>query len=76
MDWAANIRHGELMRAGVDERLEVDPTRMGFLFQGTSNLEYRGHACAAFPWRMGQRWRGKRAKLPGRGRHGGGKRNR
>jgi len=36
VDWAANISHGKLMRAGVGERLEVDPARMGFLFQGIS----------------------------------------
>lgn len=53
MDWTATISHGELLRAGVDESLGVDSARIGFLFQGTSDPEYRGHAYAAIPWRLG-----------------------
>jgi endo-1,4-beta-xylanase len=53
VDSTANISHGELLRTGVDESLGVDPARMGFLFQGTSDPEYRGHAFAAIPWRLG-----------------------
>ena len=53
MEWTANISHGELLRAGVDECLVEDPARMGFLFQGTSDPENRGHAYAAIPWRLG-----------------------
>jgi hypothetical protein len=49
VDSTANISHGELLRTGVDESLGVDPARMGFLFQGTSDPEYRGHAFAAIP---------------------------
>ena len=52
-EWTANISHGELLRVGVDERLEVDPAHLRFLFQGASDSEYRGHAYAAIPWRLG-----------------------
>ena len=53
MDWTANISHGELLRSCVDESLGVDPTRMGFLFLGTSGTEYRGHGYATIPWGLG-----------------------
>ena len=51
--WTANISHGELLRAGVDERLEVDPARLRFLFQGASDSDYRGHPYGQIPWRLG-----------------------
>jgi hypothetical protein len=33
--------------------MEADPARMGFLFQGASDAEYRGHGYGAIPWRLG-----------------------
>jgi hypothetical protein len=51
--WTANISHGELLRSGVDESLEVDPARVRFLFQGASDPEYRGQRYGAIPWRLG-----------------------
>src|SRR5262245_60771555 len=32
--WTDSFSHGELLRLGHDEKLEVDPARMRFLFQG------------------------------------------
>lgn len=52
-EWTANISHGELLRAGVDETMEVDPANLRFLFQGASDPEYRGHRYADIPWRLG-----------------------
>ncbi len=52
-EWTANISHGELLRAGVDERMEVDPARVRFLFQGASDQEYRNRSYGAIPWRLG-----------------------
>jgi hypothetical protein len=52
-EWTANISHGELLRAGVDESMEVDPARLRFLFQGASDAEYRGNGYGAIPWRLG-----------------------
>jgi len=34
--WTNNISHGELIRAGFDEKLEVDPSNLQMLFQGAN----------------------------------------
>lgn len=34
--WTESISHGELLRTGIDERCEVDPADLRFLFQGAS----------------------------------------
>ncbi|NQT52599.1 hypothetical protein HQ576_11135 [bacterium] len=52
-EWTTNISHGELLRAGVDERLEVDPFNLRFLFQGATDAEYRGNPYGKIPWRLG-----------------------
>ena len=52
-EWMASISHGELLRSGVDERLEVDPAHLRFLFQGTSDAEYRGAKYGGISWRLG-----------------------
>jgi hypothetical protein len=52
-EWTANISHGELLRTGVDESMEVDPARVRFLFQGASDQEYRGRSYGTIPWRLG-----------------------
>ncbi len=52
--WTANISHGELFRSGYDENLEVDPSRLRFLFQGASDAEYRDSGgYGKIPWRLG-----------------------
>lgn len=51
--WTANISHGELLRCGVDEFMEVDPANVRFLFQGASDAEYRGPGYGGIPWRLG-----------------------
>jgi hypothetical protein len=51
--WTANISHGELVRTGCDERMEVDPADVRFLFQGASDAEYRGNPYGKIPWRLG-----------------------
>jgi hypothetical protein len=52
-EWTTNISHGELLRAGVDEQLEVDPENLQFLFQGANDEEYRGRQYGTIPWRLG-----------------------
>jgi len=52
-EWTTNISHGELLRAGVDETMEVDPTKVRMLFQGASDAEYRGNPYGKIPWRLG-----------------------
>ena len=51
--WTASISHGELIRTGVDERMEVDPANLRFLFQGVSEADYRGAKYGGIPWRIG-----------------------
>ena len=53
IEWTTNFSHGELLRTGVDERLEVDPENLQFLFQGASDDEYRGRPYGTIPWRLG-----------------------
>jgi hypothetical protein len=52
-EWTTNISHGELLRTGIDERLEVDPANLRFVFQGASDSEYRENKYGAIPWRLG-----------------------
>ncbi len=51
-EWTASISHGELLRTGTDERMEVDPAHLRFLFQGVSEAEYRTKY-GGIPWRLG-----------------------
>jgi hypothetical protein len=51
--WTASISHGELLRAGTDEVMEVDPAGLRFLFQGASDEEYRNNPYGQIPWRLG-----------------------
>jgi hypothetical protein len=47
------VSHGELLRAGHDEKLEVDGCRPRFLFQGVLDADRRGKPYGAIPWRLG-----------------------
>jgi len=40
------------LRSGEDERLEVDPAHLRFLFQGVTEEEYH-HKYGEIPWRLG-----------------------
>ena len=51
--WTDNISHGELVRAGFDEKLEVDPKNWQFVFQGCFDKEKRGKGYGLWPWRIG-----------------------
>jgi hypothetical protein len=51
--WTTNISHGELLRTGVDEMMEIDPADVRFVFQGASDSEYRGNPYGKIPWRLG-----------------------
>jgi len=51
--WTESISHGELLRAGVDQHLEVDPARLRFLFQGVSDQARAGKPYGQIPWRLG-----------------------
>ena len=51
--WTDCISHGELLRAGFDERLEVDPANLRFLFQGVADEERADKPYGQIPWRLG-----------------------
>jgi hypothetical protein len=51
--WTDVISHGELLRAGHDERLEIDPHHLRFVFQGNLTREREGKAYGELPWRLG-----------------------
>lgn len=51
--WTDSFSHGELLRAGHDERLEVDPANLRFLFQGVSDAARAGKPYGDIPWRLG-----------------------
>ena len=52
--WATSYSHGELIRDGFDQRLEVDPADFRVLFQGANDEEYRGSGnYGQIPWRLG-----------------------
>jgi len=51
--WTDNISHGELIRAGIDETLTVDPNELRFLFQGMWDKDKSGKGYGQFQWRIG-----------------------
>jgi hypothetical protein len=51
--WTDSFSHGELLRDGYDEKLEVDPANLRFLFQGVSDEARQGKVYGQIPWRLG-----------------------
>jgi hypothetical protein len=51
--WTDSFSHGELLRAGYDERLEVDPHNLRFLFQGVTDERMAGKKYGEIPWQLG-----------------------
>ncbi|MCK4298115.1 MAG: hypothetical protein KAX80_01210, partial [Planctomycetes bacterium] len=51
--WTDSISHGELVRAGFDQRLEVDPSNLRFVFQGVRDRDRSGKPYGQIPWRLG-----------------------
>jgi hypothetical protein len=62
--WTDVISHGELLRAGYDEKLEVEPGNLRFLFQGVLDKERAGKNYGQIPWRLGILEAVKRRLLP------------
>jgi hypothetical protein len=52
-EWTASVSHGELLRSGVDEHMEVSPEHLRFLYQGVSEPDYRSTKYGGIPWRLG-----------------------
>ncbi|MCA9138420.1 MAG: hypothetical protein KDB00_16730 [Planctomycetales bacterium] len=51
--WATSYSHGEFIRSGYDQRLEIDPRDLQLLFQGANDQEYQSGAYGDIPWRLG-----------------------
>ena len=51
--WTDVISHGELLRAGYDEKLQVDGDNLRLLFQGVLNRRRTGKNYGQIPWRLG-----------------------
>ena len=51
--WTDVISHGELLRTGRDEKLEVDPANLRFLFQGVLEKDHQGKPYGEIPWKLG-----------------------
>ncbi len=51
--WTDNVSHGELIRAGYDERLTLDGDNLRFVFQGMLNKDKSGKNYGKFQWRIG-----------------------
>ena len=50
--WIDSVSHGELLRSGADELLEVDPEHLRFLIQTVNADGYQGKY-GGIPWRLG-----------------------
>jgi len=50
--WTDSVSHGELLRIGKDERMEIDENDMTFLIQGLPDSEY-APSYSELPWRLG-----------------------
>lgn len=51
--WTDVISHGELLRAGYDEKLIIDQDNLRFLFQGVTDSARAGKNYGQIPWRLG-----------------------
>ena len=50
--WTDEVSHGEMLRTGWDERLQIASDRWQFLIQGMPREEHRGEY-VLLPWRLG-----------------------
>jgi len=50
--WTDSISHGELIRDGYDQTLQVDPQNLRFLFQGVTDAAHQGKPYGQIPWRL------------------------
>ncbi len=51
--WTDSFSHGELLRSGYDQTLQVDPAQLRLLFQGVTDEKKRDKKYGEIPWRLG-----------------------
>lgn len=51
--WTEAVSHGEFLRAGMDQRLELDPKDLVMLIQGALDRDRRGKPYGEIPWNLG-----------------------
>jgi hypothetical protein len=51
--WTNGISHGELVRAGIDEKMEVNGDNYTFIFQGVLHQVRKGMDYGKIPWDIG-----------------------
>jgi endo-1,4-beta-xylanase len=49
--WTSDISHGELIRDGYDQKLEIDPNNLRFLYQGADPATTSGEY-SQIPWKL------------------------
>jgi len=49
--WTKSISHGEMIRSGVNQKLEISSCRMQYLYQGVDPNAVGDYDC--LPWRLG-----------------------
>ncbi len=52
--WTDSYSHGELIRAGRNQKLEVDAAALELLFQGASTSEYNAGNYGDITWKLGR----------------------
>jgi len=50
--WSGQVSHGEMIRDVNDERMELDPNNLRFLYQGIGNAENHGDY-GTLPYKLG-----------------------
>jgi len=52
-NWTGSFSHGEFLRAGYDEKLEIDPDNLSILFQGVKTGTEPDEDYGKIPWKLG-----------------------